>query len=94
MRGEEEAEKQDQRGGDEQLRGQAAQTVVVNLSASGAAGRAASLDDRTGTLCADQMLAAHLDVPSGCGAPVHLARSGGLAARFPLDCSLAKPGYP
>ena len=63
VRGDKEAEEQDQRRGDEQLRGQTAQTVVVNLSASRAAGRAASLDDRARAVCADQVLAAHLVSP-------------------------------
>jgi len=63
VRGDKEAEEQDQRRCNEQLRGQTAQTVVVDLSASRAAGRAASLDYRACALCADQVLAAHLVSP-------------------------------
>ena len=69
----EQAEEQDQRGGDDQLRGKTAQAVVVNVRAGRAAGGAASLYDGTSTVCADQVLAAHLVTPSGSGALAHLA---------------------
>jgi hypothetical protein len=69
----EQAEKQDQRGGDHQLRGKTAKAVMVNVRAGRTAGRAASLHDRTSTVCADQVLAAHLVTPSGSGALAHLA---------------------
>ena len=67
------AEQQDQRGSDDQLGGETAQAVVVHVRAGRAAGRAASLHDRASTLCADQVLAAHLVTPSGSGALAHLA---------------------
>jgi hypothetical protein len=69
----EQAEKQNQRGGDDQLRGKAAQTVVVHVRAGRAAGRAASLYDGVGAVCADQVLAAHLVTLSAGGALAHLA---------------------
>jgi hypothetical protein len=69
----EQAEEQDQRGGDDQLRGKTAQAVVVNVRAGRSAGRAAPLHDRASTVCADQVLAAHLVTPSGSGALAHLA---------------------
>jgi hypothetical protein len=69
----EEAEEQDQRGGDEQLRAETAWTVVMYLRTRRAANWAASLDDRPGTVCADQVLAAHLGTPSAGGALAHLA---------------------
>ena len=69
----EEAEEQDQRGGDDQLRGEAAMTMVVNVRAGRAAGRAAPLYDGVGAVCADQVLAAHLVTPSAGGALAHLA---------------------
>jgi hypothetical protein len=71
--GDEEAEEQDQRGGDEQLRAEAARAVVVYLRTRRAANWAASLDDRPSTVCADQVLAAHLGTPSASGALAHLA---------------------
>ncbi len=67
------AEEQDERGGDHQLRSETAQTVVVNVRAGLAAGRAASLHDRAGAVCADQVLTTHLVTPSGSGALAHLA---------------------
>jgi hypothetical protein len=70
--GYEQAEEKDQRGGDEQLRGEAARAVAVDLRAGRAADRAAPLDDRTGTMRADQVLTAHLGTPSGGGATAHL----------------------
>jgi hypothetical protein len=66
------AEEQDQRGGDNQLRGET-QAVVVHVRAGRAAGRAASLNNRASTVCADQVLAAHLVTPSAGGALAHLA---------------------
>ena len=83
VRGDKEAEEQDQRRGDEQLRGQTAQTVVVNLSASRAAGRAASLDDRARAVCADQVLAAHLVCPFRKRYPGALGAIWGLSWPFP-----------
>jgi hypothetical protein len=61
--GDEEAEEQDQRGGDEQLRAEAALAMMVHLRAGGAADWAASLDDGAGAVCADQVLTAHLVTP-------------------------------
>lgn len=55
----EEARQQQQGDRDEQLRRER-RAVVVDLRASGAADRAAALDDRAGAVRADQMLAAHL----------------------------------
>jgi hypothetical protein len=46
--------------------------VVVDLSAGSAAGRTAGLDHGAAAVCADQMLAAHLETPSDSGAPAHL----------------------
>lgn len=69
----EQAEEQDKGGGDNQLRGETAQSVVVNVCAGRAAGWAASLHNRASTVCADQVLAAHLVTPSGSGALAHLA---------------------
>ena len=66
------AEQQDQRGGDDQLRGETAQAVVVHVRTGRAAGRAASLHDGASTVCADQVLAAHLVTPSAGGALAHL----------------------
>jgi|SRR5487761_757033 hypothetical protein len=60
VRDDEEAEEQDQRGGDEELRGQAAQAVVVNVRAGRTAGRASPLDHRASAVRADQVLTAHL----------------------------------
>jgi hypothetical protein len=47
--------------------------VVVNVRAGRAAGRAAPLHNWASTVCADQVLAAHLVTPSGSGALAHLA---------------------
>ena len=69
MKGDEKAEEQDQRGGDEQLRAETAGAVAVDLRTRGAANRAPSLDDRPSTVCADQVLAAHLSVPLPLAAP-------------------------
>jgi hypothetical protein len=69
----EQAEEQDQRCGDDQLRGETAQAVVVHVRAGRAAGRAASLHHGASTVCADQVLAAHLVTPSAGGALAHLA---------------------
>ena len=73
MDGDEEAEEQDQRGSDEQLRAETARAVMVYLRTRRAANWAPSLDDRPGTVCADQVLAAHLGTPSAGGALAHLA---------------------
>jgi hypothetical protein len=67
----EEAEHQEQRRGDEELR-RDGRTVVVDLGARGPADRAAGLDHGAAAVCADQMLAAHLETPSDSGAQVHL----------------------
>lgn len=72
MGDDEQAEEQDQ-GSDDQLRGETAQAVVVNVRAGRAAGRAAPLHNWASTVCADQVLAAHLVTPSGSGALAHLA---------------------
>jgi hypothetical protein len=53
------AEQKQQGRGDEELRRQD-RAVVVNLGAGGTADRAAALDHWTGTVSADQVLAAHL----------------------------------
>jgi len=89
----EEAEQQDQGRRDEKLRREG-RAVVVDLGAGGTADRAAALDYRAGTVSADQVLAAHLESLPVAVPQAHLARSGALAASFPLDCSLARPGYP
>jgi hypothetical protein len=57
--GDQQAEEQQQGGGDQELRGDR-RTVVVDLGAGRAADGAAALDDRAGTVSADQVLAAHL----------------------------------
>jgi hypothetical protein len=56
----EEAQKQQQSGGNEQLRREG-RTVVVDLGAGSAADRTAGLDHGAPAVCADQMLAAHLE---------------------------------
>lgn len=73
MGDDEQAEEKDQGGGDDQLRGETAMAVVVNVRAGRAAGRAAPLHNGASTVCADQVLAAHLVTPSGSGALAHLA---------------------
>ena len=73
MDDDEQAEEKDQGGADDQLRGETAMAVVVNVRAGRAAGRAAPLHNRAGTVCADQVLAAHLVTPFGSGALAHLA---------------------
>src|SRR6516164_8450743 len=55
----EQAEQQDQRRDDEQLRADACRPMVY-MSAGGPAYRAASLNHGTRAVCADQVLAAHL----------------------------------
>jgi len=57
--GDEEAEDQEQRGGDEKLRSEG-RAVVVDMDAGGAADRAAALDHWSCAVRADQVLAAHL----------------------------------
>jgi hypothetical protein len=69
VEGDEKSEEQDQRGGDEQLRAETARAMVMNLRTRRAAHRAPSLDDRPSTVCADQVLAAHLSVPLPLAAP-------------------------
>lgn len=54
------AEQENQRDGDEQLRGKACRAVMVYFRAGGAAHRAATFDHRAGALCTYQVLAAHL----------------------------------
>jgi hypothetical protein len=92
--GDQEAEQENQGRRDEKLRREDRAVVVVNLGPGGAAHRAATLDYRAGTVSADQVLAAHLKSLPAAVPRAHLARSGALAASFPLDCSLAQPGYP
>ena len=67
----EKAQKQQQGGGNKQLRGDG-RTVVMDLRASRTADGAAALDHRAGAVSADQMLAAHLK-PLPVGAQAHLA---------------------
>jgi hypothetical protein len=74
VEGDEKAEEQDQRGGDQQLRAETARAVSVDLRTRRAANRAPSLDDRPSTVCADQVLAAHLSVPLPLAAPVRTWR--------------------
>jgi hypothetical protein len=63
-------EYQQERGGQQQLRGERG-TVPVDLRAGRAADRTAALDHWTGAVSADQVLAAHLKpLPVGC--PAHL----------------------
>ena len=67
----EQPHKEQQRGGNEQLRREG-RAVVVDLSAGSAADRTAGLDHGAAAVCADQMLTAHLETPSDSGAPAHL----------------------
>jgi hypothetical protein len=76
------AEQQDERDGDEQLRGKAGRTVVVDVRAGRPACRAAPLDDRATALCTDQVLAAHL-VPLPSRWPGALAVIWSLSRQFP-----------
>ena len=82
MDSDEEAEEQDQRGGDEQLRAETARAVVVYLRTRRAAHRATALDHRASTVSADQVLAAHLKpLPVGC--PGALGVIWSLSSQFP-----------
>jgi hypothetical protein len=67
----EEAHKQEQRGGNEQLRREG-RAVVMDLGTGSAADRTAGLDYGAAAVCADQVLAAHLETSSGGGGPAHL----------------------
>ena len=73
MSGNEEAEQEQQGRGDEELRRENWAVVVVDLGAGRAADPAASLDYRASTVCADQVLAAHLESLPEAVPRAHLA---------------------
>ena len=77
----EKAQKQEQSGGDEQLRCEG-RAVVVDLGTGRATDRATALDHRAGAVSADQVLAAHLKpLPVGC--PGALGVIWSLSCQFP-----------
>jgi hypothetical protein len=65
------AEQQDERESDQQLRGQTTGTVVVDVRPSLPARGATPFDDWATALCTDQVLAAHL-IPLPGAVAVHL----------------------
>lgn len=94
MGSDEEAEEQDKRDGDEQLRSDIYRAVMVMLSAGGAAHRATAFDHGARTVCADQVLAAHLETPSDSGTPGDLGVIWRLGCQFPPRLFRVNPGYP
>ena len=83
MRSDEQAEKQDKRDRDEQLRGDVNRAVMVMFGASGAANRTTAFNHGARTVCADQVLATHLETPSDGGAPGALGVIWRLSCQFP-----------
>jgi hypothetical protein len=73
MHGQQQENAQHQDGRDDQL-GARAGMVTVNMVSGSPARRAPALNDRSGTLCADQVFAAHRN-------PFRLARTAALAAK-------------